>query len=43
LSTPVGENAVTKTSAELLPRMDEEVRALGRSTSAYNKVLDDPS
>ncbi|MDT7733497.1 MAG: hypothetical protein QOE12_671 [Mycobacterium sp.] len=43
LSTPVGENAVTKTSVELLPRMDEEVRALGRSTSAYNKVLDDPS
>ena len=43
LSTPVGENAVTKTSSELLPRMDEEVKALGRSTSAYNKVLDDPS
>jgi NAD(P)-dependent dehydrogenase (short-subunit alcohol dehydrogenase family) len=43
LSTPVGENAVTKTSTELLPRMDEEVKALGRSTSAYNKVLDDSS
>jgi NAD(P)-dependent dehydrogenase (short-subunit alcohol dehydrogenase family) len=43
LSTPVGENAVTKTSTELLPRMDEEVKALGRSTSAYNKVLDKPS
>jgi NAD(P)-dependent dehydrogenase (short-subunit alcohol dehydrogenase family) len=43
LSTPAGENAVTKTSSELLPRMDEEVKALGRSTSAYNKVLDDPS
>jgi len=43
LSTPVGENAVTKTSTELLPRMDEEVKALGRSTSAYNKALDNPS
>ena len=36
LSTPVGENAVAKTAAELLPRMDAEVAALGRSTSAYN-------
>jgi len=43
LSTPVGENAVTKTSIELLPRMDEEVKALGRSTSTYNQVLDKPS
>jgi NAD(P)-dependent dehydrogenase (short-subunit alcohol dehydrogenase family) len=42
LSTPVGENAVSKTAAELLPRMDEEVKALGRSTSAYNQVLDKP-
>jgi NAD(P)-dependent dehydrogenase (short-subunit alcohol dehydrogenase family) len=37
LSTPVGENAISKTAKELLPRMDEEVRALGRSTSAYNQ------
>jgi NAD(P)-dependent dehydrogenase (short-subunit alcohol dehydrogenase family) len=42
LSTRAGENAVSKTATELLPRMDEEVRALGRSTSAYNQVLDKP-
>jgi NAD(P)-dependent dehydrogenase (short-subunit alcohol dehydrogenase family) len=42
LSTPAGENAVSKTAAELLPRMDEEVKALGRSTSAYNQVLGKP-
>jgi hypothetical protein len=40
LSTPAGENAVSKTAAELLPRMDEEVKALGRSTSAYNQQLE---
>ena len=40
LSTPVGENAVAKTATELLPRMDEEVQALGRSTSAYNTALE---
>jgi NAD(P)-dependent dehydrogenase (short-subunit alcohol dehydrogenase family) len=39
LSTPVGENAVAKTATELLPRMDEEVKALGRSISAYNNTL----
>jgi NAD(P)-dependent dehydrogenase (short-subunit alcohol dehydrogenase family) len=39
LSTPVGENGVSKTAAELLPRMDEEVKALGRSTSAANEAL----
>jgi NAD(P)-dependent dehydrogenase (short-subunit alcohol dehydrogenase family) len=43
LSTPVGENAVSKTAADLLPRMDEEVKALGRSTSTYNQVLNKPS
>jgi len=40
LSTPAGENAVSKTAAELLPRMDAEVAALGRSTSAYNQELE---
>jgi hypothetical protein len=35
----VGENAVAKTATELLPRMDEEVKALGRSISAYNNTL----
>ena len=39
LSTPVGENAVAKTANELLPRMDEEVAALGRSTSAVQQHL----
>jgi NAD(P)-dependent dehydrogenase (short-subunit alcohol dehydrogenase family) len=39
LSTPLGESAVAKTAKELLPRMDEEVKALGRSTSAYNSSL----
>jgi NAD(P)-dependent dehydrogenase (short-subunit alcohol dehydrogenase family) len=42
LSTPLGENPIAKTATELLPRMDEEVKALGRSTSAYNQVLDKP-
>jgi NAD(P)-dependent dehydrogenase (short-subunit alcohol dehydrogenase family) len=39
LSTPVGENFVSKTTAGVLPRMDEEVKALGRSTSAANEAL----
>ncbi len=39
LSTPLGEGAVLKTAAELLPRMDAEVAALGRSTSASNEAL----
>jgi NAD(P)-dependent dehydrogenase (short-subunit alcohol dehydrogenase family) len=39
LSTPVGELPIRRTTAELLPRMDSEVAALGRSTSAYNEDL----
>jgi short-subunit dehydrogenase len=39
LSTPAGELPIRKTTAELLPRMDAEVAALGRSTSAYNEDL----
>ncbi len=39
LSTPVGEFPMRKTTAELMPRMDAEVLALGRSTSAYNESL----
>jgi NAD(P)-dependent dehydrogenase (short-subunit alcohol dehydrogenase family) len=39
LSTAVGELPVRKTTAELMPRMDAEVAALGRSTSAYNEEL----
>jgi len=39
LSTPVGELPIRKTAAELLPQLDAEVAALGRSTSAYNESL----
>lgn len=39
LSTRVGELPVRRTTAELMPRMDAEVAALGRSTSAYNQEL----
>ena len=42
LSTPIGENAVAKTAKELLPRMDAEVAALGRSTSSFNARFDKP-
>jgi hypothetical protein len=40
LSSPIGEGAVSKTAVELLPRMDAEVAALGRSTSAYNQKVE---
>ena len=43
LSTSVGELPVRRTAAELLPRMDAEVAALGRSTSSYNQSFDRPS
>ena len=39
LSTRVGEFPVRRTTAELVPQMDAEVAALGRSTSAYNQEL----
>jgi NAD(P)-dependent dehydrogenase (short-subunit alcohol dehydrogenase family) len=39
LSLPVGELPIRKTAAELLPRMDAEVAALGRSFSASNVEL----
>ncbi len=42
LSTPIGESAVAKTAKELLPRMDAEVAALGRSTSSFNAKFDKP-
>jgi NAD(P)-dependent dehydrogenase (short-subunit alcohol dehydrogenase family) len=42
LSSPIGEGAVSKTAVELLPRMDAEVAALGRSTSAYNQKVEKP-
>ncbi|KZS83715.1 SDR family oxidoreductase [Mycobacterium persicum] len=40
LSTSVGERPIRKTAAELLPRLDAEVAALGRSTSAYNQAVE---
>ncbi|SPM36335.1 NAD(P)-dependent dehydrogenase, short-chain alcohol dehydrogenase family [Mycobacterium rhizamassiliense] len=39
LSTPLGEFPLRKAAAELMPQMDAEVAALGRSTSAYNENL----
>jgi NAD(P)-dependent dehydrogenase (short-subunit alcohol dehydrogenase family) len=39
LSTAVGEMPVHKSTAELLPQLDAQVAALGRSTSAYNQDL----
>ncbi|HUH72240.1 MAG TPA: SDR family oxidoreductase [Mycobacterium sp.] len=43
LSTPIGELPIRKTTAKLLPRMDTEVAALGRSTSAYDEGLESNS
>jgi NAD(P)-dependent dehydrogenase (short-subunit alcohol dehydrogenase family) len=40
LSTPLGEAPVLKIVPDLLPRMDAEVAALGRSTSAHNEELE---
>jgi NAD(P)-dependent dehydrogenase (short-subunit alcohol dehydrogenase family) len=40
LSTSVGEFPVRRATVELMPQMDAEVAALGRSTSAYNEELD---
>jgi NAD(P)-dependent dehydrogenase (short-subunit alcohol dehydrogenase family) len=40
LSTPVGEAPVQRFVADLLPRMDAEVAALGRSASAHTETLD---
>ena len=42
LSTPLGELPILRHTAELLPRMDTEVTALGRSTSAYTHGLEKP-
>lgn len=39
LSTPAGELPLHKPTAELLPQLDAQVVALGRSTSAYNQGL----
>jgi NAD(P)-dependent dehydrogenase (short-subunit alcohol dehydrogenase family) len=39
LSTRLGELPIRRTTAELMPQMDAEVAALGRSTSSYNQEL----
>lgn len=39
LSSAVGEAPLHKSTAELLPQLDAQVAALGRSTSAYNQGL----
>lgn len=36
LSTPIGEFPIRRIAADLLPRMDAEAAALGRSLSAFN-------
>jgi len=41
LSTRVGEMPVRKLAAELMPRMDAEVAALGRSTTAHTERLEE--
>ncbi|KQH77370.1 short-chain dehydrogenase [Mycobacterium gordonae] len=40
LSTRLGESAVLETAAEIMPKMDAQVLALGRSTSAYTQELE---
>ncbi|QUR67946.1 SDR family oxidoreductase [Mycobacterium spongiae] len=42
LSTRLGELPTRKAFAELVPRVDEQVEALGRSSSAYNEGLAKP-
>lgn len=39
LSSQVGEMPLRKSTAELLPQLDAQVAALGRSTSAYNRDI----
>jgi NAD(P)-dependent dehydrogenase (short-subunit alcohol dehydrogenase family) len=43
MSTPIGEAPVLRFVPDLLPRMDAEVAALGRSTSAHSETLDKPA
>jgi NAD(P)-dependent dehydrogenase (short-subunit alcohol dehydrogenase family) len=42
LSTPLGQRPINPLTPELLPRMDAEAAALGRSMSARNERLDSP-
>ncbi len=43
LSTRVGEAPILRFVPDLLPRMDAEVAALGRSTSVHSEALDAPN
>jgi hypothetical protein len=40
LASPIGESATLKNVPELLPKMDAEVAALGRSMSARTEALE---
>ena len=40
LASPLGESATVKSVPELLPQMDAEVAALGRSMSARTEALE---
>jgi hypothetical protein len=40
MSTRLGERPVLGAAAELMPQLDAQVAALGRSTSAYNQGLE---
>ena len=42
MSTRIGEAPIKRFVPDLLPRMDAEVVALGRSTSAHSEALDSP-
>lgn len=43
LSTPIGMASILELVPDLLPRMDAEVAALGRSTSAHTEALEKPA
>jgi len=40
LATPIGESISSKSTPELLPKMDAEVAALGRSMSARTEAIE---
>jgi hypothetical protein len=43
LATPIGMAPVLKLVPDLLPRMDAEVAALGRSATAHTEALEKPT
>ncbi|MFV0493962.1 SDR family oxidoreductase [Mycobacterium sp.] len=42
LSTRIGEAPIRKIAVDMVPRMDADVAALGRATSAYNESMESP-